>query len=153
MILFCRYITEILPLGETGVILAYAGSFRDAPFLVKRVQIEIEDSGYPNQYNFPISPVNVACKVANVHRQFDFCIHKAYSLLTLIVGFEPSTLSHELWVSYPNGMVRKCRAHAIGRDFDLRNKFLRNNYNYKETSGQTAVKLAIRALLEVNSPH
>ncbi|GLT72900.1 hypothetical protein SLA2020_447950 [Shorea laevis] len=134
-----RSATNILPLDNTGTILAYAGSGREAPFLVKRVQIDIEYGEHFTQNSFPISPAYVACKVADVHRQLDCCDRKPYSLLTLIVGFEPSTLLHELWVAHPSGIVRKCRAHAIGRDFELRNEFLCKNYNYQETSGQTAV--------------
>ncbi|KAE8663529.1 Proteasome subunit alpha type-7-B [Hibiscus syriacus] len=72
---------------------------------------------------------------------------KPFGLSTLIVGFDPYTGVPSLYQTDPSGTFSAWKANATGRNSNSMREFLEKNY--KETSGQETVKLAIRALLEV----
>ncbi|CAL5376653.1 unnamed protein product [Camellia sinensis] len=65
----------------------------------------------------------------------------------MIVGFDPHTGVPSLYQTDPSGTFSAWKANATGRNSNSMRDFLEKNY--KETSGQEIVKLAIRALLEV----
>ena len=73
---------------------------------------------------------------------------RPFRLSTLIVGFNPYTGIPSLYQTYPFGAFSVWKANATGRNSNSMREFLEKNY--KETSGQETVKLAIRALLEVS---
>ncbi|XP_028075232.1 uncharacterized protein LOC114277532 [Camellia sinensis] len=72
---------------------------------------------------------------------------RPFVLSTLIVGFDPHTGVPSLYQTDPSGTFSAWKANATGRNSNSMRDFLEKNY--KETSGQEIVKLAIRALLEV----
>ncbi|CAL5330004.1 unnamed protein product [Camellia sinensis] len=72
---------------------------------------------------------------------------RPFVLSTLIVGFDPHTGVPSLYQIDPSGTFSAWKANATGRNSNSMRDFLEKNY--KETSGQEIVKLAIRALLEV----
>jgi 20S proteasome subunit alpha 4 len=74
---------------------------------------------------------------------------RPFGLSTLIIGFDPYTNSPSLYQTDPSGTFSAWKANATGRNSNSIREFLEKNY--KETSGQETVKLAIRALLEVKS--
>lgn len=73
---------------------------------------------------------------------------RPFGLSTLIVGFDPYTGVPSLYQTDPSGTFSAWKANATGRNSNSMREFLEKNY--KETSGQETVKLAIRALLEVS---
>lgn len=74
---------------------------------------------------------------------------RPFGLSTLIIGFDPYSGAPSLYQTDPSGTFSAWKANATGRNSNSIREFLEKNY--KETSGQETVKLAIRALLEVNS--
>ena len=72
---------------------------------------------------------------------------RPFGLSTLIVGFDPYTDVPALYQTDPSGTFSAWKANATGRNSNSLREFLEKNY--KETSGQETIKLAIRALLEV----
>ncbi|XP_028114322.1 uncharacterized protein LOC114312302 [Camellia sinensis] len=72
---------------------------------------------------------------------------RPFVLSTLIVGFDPHTGVPSLYQTDPSGTFSAWKANATGRNSNSMREFLEKNY--KETSGQETVKLAIRALLGV----
>ncbi|PHT51147.1 Proteasome subunit alpha type-7 [Capsicum baccatum] len=72
---------------------------------------------------------------------------RPFGLSTLIIGFDPYTGTPSLYQIDPSGTLSAGKANAIGRNSNSIRDFLEKNY--KETSGQETVKLAIRTLLEV----
>ena len=96
-----------------------------------------------------ISTEHIALKVADV--QYQLChttTGGGHPLFTFIAGFDIFTGQPELYAVDFSGRVGRFGAYAAGRGLELMNKFLRNNYQ-KEYSAR---ELAVRALLEVNSP-
>ena len=73
---------------------------------------------------------------------------RPFGLSTLIVGFDPYTAVPSLYQTDPSGTFSAWKANATGRNSNSMREFLEKNY--KETSGQETIKLAIRALLEVS---
>lgn len=74
---------------------------------------------------------------------------RPFCLSTLIIGFDPYTGIPSLYQTDPSGTFSAWKANANGRNSNSISEFLEKNY--KETSGQETVKLAIRALLEVST--
>ncbi|CDY18591.1 BnaA09g08040D [Brassica napus] len=72
---------------------------------------------------------------------------RPFGLSTLIVGFDPYSRVPSLYQTDPSGTFSAWKANATGRNSNSIREFLEKNF--KETSGQETVKLAIRALLEV----
>ncbi|KAM3341981.1 hypothetical protein P3S68_026947 [Capsicum galapagoense] len=72
---------------------------------------------------------------------------RPFGLSTLIIGFDPYTRTPSLYQIDPSGTLSAGKANAIGRNSNSIRDFLEKNY--KETSGQETVKLAIRTLLRV----
>ncbi|KAE8655952.1 Proteasome subunit alpha type-7-B [Hibiscus syriacus] len=72
---------------------------------------------------------------------------RPFGLSTLIVGFDPYSGVPSLYQTDPSGTFSAWKANATGRNSNSIREFLEKNY--KETSGQETIKLAIRALLEV----
>ncbi|KAF3796442.1 Proteasome subunit alpha type-7 [Nymphaea thermarum] len=72
---------------------------------------------------------------------------RPFGLSTLIVGFDPYTGGPSLYQTDPSGTFSAWRVNATGKNSNSMREFLEKNY--KGTSGQETVKLAIRALLEV----
>lgn len=72
---------------------------------------------------------------------------RPFGLSTLIVGFDPYSRVPSLYQTDPSGTFSAWKANSTGRNSNSIREFLEKNY--KETSGQETVKLAIRALLEV----
>ncbi|KAK7860978.1 proteasome subunit alpha type-7 [Quercus suber] len=72
------------------------------------------------------------------------CLQQKY---TQSGGFDPYTGTPSLYQTDPSGTFQAWKANATGRNSNSMREFLEKNY--KETSGQETVKLAIRALLEV----
>ncbi|KAE8010371.1 hypothetical protein FH972_006745 [Carpinus fangiana] len=135
-------------LERTPAMLAFAGEEEDSFLLAWRVQVEIEEHQRIRGFPTPMSPEYVALKVANA-KKLTCKFHRVpYALFTLIVGFDPYTWQPGLFATDPGGRVGKFGAYAIGRDLDLMNKFLRNNYQ-EEISVEVAVALAAAALLKV----
>ncbi|KAJ8497472.1 hypothetical protein OPV22_008024 [Ensete ventricosum] len=71
----------------------------------------------------------------------------SFGLSTLIVGFDPYTGVPTLYQIDPPGTFSAWKDNATGRNFNSLREFLAKNY--KETSGQETVNLAIGTLLEV----
>ncbi|RZR97670.1 hypothetical protein BHM03_00026905 [Ensete ventricosum] len=72
----------------------------------------------------------------------------SFGLFTLIVGFDPYTGVPALYQIDPPGTFSAWKDNATGRNFNSLREFLAKNY--KETSGQETVNLAIGTLLEVS---
>ncbi|MCI24457.1 proteasome subunit alpha type-7-like, partial [Trifolium medium] len=112
---------------DNHIALACTGLKADACVLINRARVECQSH-------------RLTAGLQQKYTQSDF------GLSTLIVGFDPYTGSPSLYQTNPSGTFSAWKANATGRNSNSIREFLEKNF--KKTSGQETVKLAIRALLE-----
>ncbi|CAN4107366.1 unnamed protein product [Withania somnifera] len=126
-----RSVKKIVNLDD-HIALACAGLKADARVLVNKARIECR---YITRY------------IAGLQQKYTQSGGvRPFGLSTLIIGFDPHTGVPLLYQTDPSGTFSAWKANATGRNSNSTREFLEKNY--KETSGQETVKLAIRALLE-----
>ncbi|RZS03403.1 hypothetical protein BHM03_00033582, partial [Ensete ventricosum] len=142
-----RSVRKIVSL-DTHIALACAGLKADARVLINRARIECQS--HRLTVEDPVTVEYITRYIAGLQQKYTQSGGvRPFGLSTLIVGFDPYTGVPALYQTDPSGTFSAWKANATGRNSNSMREFLEKNY--KETSGQETVKLAIRALLEVNS--
>ena len=143
---FCRSVRKIVNL-DNHIALACAGLKADARVLINKARIECQS--HRLTVEDPATVEYITRYIAGLQQKYTQSGGvRPFGLSTLIIGFDPYTGAPSLYQTDPSGTFSAWKANATGRNSNSLREFLEKNY--KETSGQETVKLAIRALLEVN---
>ena len=141
-----RTVRKIVSLDD-HIALACAGLKADARVLVNRARIECQS--HRLTVEDPVTVEYITRYIAGLQQKYTQSGGvRPFGLSTLIVGFDPYTGVPSLYQTDPSGTFSAWKANATGRNSNSMREFLEKNY--KETSGQETIKLAIRALLEVS---
>lgn len=142
----CRSVRKIVNLDD-HIALACAGLKADARVLVNKARIECQS--HKLTVEDPVTVEYITRYIAGLQQKYTQSGGvRPFGLSTLIIGFDPHTGVPSLYQTDPSGTFSAWKANATGRNSNSIREFLEKNY--KETSGQETVKLAIRALLEVS---
>ncbi|THG02788.1 hypothetical protein TEA_017018 [Camellia sinensis var. sinensis] len=140
-----RSVRKIVSLDD-HIAMACAGLKADARVLINRARIECQS--HRLTVEDPVTVEYITRYIAGLQQKYTQSGGvRPFGLSTLIVGFDPHTGVPSLYQTDPSGTFSAWKANATGRNSNSMREFLEKNY--KETSGQETVKLAIRALLEV----
>lgn len=132
---------------DDHIALACAGLKADARVLVTRARVECQS--HRLTVGDPCTVEYITHYIAGLQQKYTQSSGvRPFGLSTLIVGFDPYTGSLSLYQTDPSGTFSAWKANATGRNSNSIREFLEKNY--KDTSGQETVKLAIRSLLEVS---
>jgi len=143
---FRRTVRKIVNLDD-HIALACAGLKADARVLINRARVECQS--HRLTVEDPVTVEYITRYIAGLQQKYTQSGGvRPFGLSTLIVGFDPYTGAPSLYQTDPSGTFSAWKANATGRNSNSIREFLEKNY--KETSGQETVKLAIRALLEVS---
>ncbi|THG07651.1 hypothetical protein TEA_024223 [Camellia sinensis var. sinensis] len=130
---------------DDHIAMACAGLKADARVLINRARIECQS--HRLTVEDPVTVEYITRYIAGLQQKYTQSGGvRPFGLSTLIVGFDPYTGVPSLYQTDPSGTFSAWKANATGRNSNSMREFLEKNY--KETSGQETVKLAIRALLE-----
>lgn len=141
----CRSVRKIVNL-DNHIALACAGLKADARVLINKARIECQS--HRLTVEDPVTVEYITRYIAGLQQKYTQSGGvRPFGLSTLIVGFDPYTGVPSLYQTDPSGTFSAWKANATGRNSNSMREYLEKNY--KETSGQETVKLAIRALLEV----
>ncbi|KAJ8771040.1 hypothetical protein K2173_023365 [Erythroxylum novogranatense] len=140
-----RSVRKIVNLDD-HIALACAGLKADARVLINRARIECQS--HRLTVEDPVTVEYITRYIAGLQQKYTQSGGvRPFGLSTLIIGFDPYTGAPSLYQTDPSGTFSAWKANATGRNSNSIREFLEKNY--KETSGQETIKLAIRALLEV----
>ncbi|RDX92322.1 Proteasome subunit alpha type-7 [Mucuna pruriens] len=143
---FHRTVRKIVNLDD-HIALACAGLKADARVLINRARVECQS--HRLTVEDPVTVEYITRYIAGLQQKYTQSGGvRPFGLSTLIVGFDPYTGAPSLYQTDPSGTFSAWKANATGRNSNSIREFLEKNF--KETSGQETVKLAIRALLEKN---
>lgn len=132
---------------DDHIALACAGLKADARVLINRARVECQS--HRLTVEDPVTVEYITRYIAGLQQKYTQSGGvRPFGLSTLIIGFDPYTGSPSLYQTDPSGTFSSWKANATGRNSNSIREFLEKNY--KETSGQETVKLAIRALLEAS---
>ncbi|GAB2303050.1 hypothetical protein Dimus_037042 [Dionaea muscipula] len=131
---------------DNHIALACAGLKADARVLINRARIKCQS--HKLTVEDPVTVEYITRYIAGLQQKYTQSGGvRPFGLSTLIVGFDPYSGVPSLYQTDPSGTFSAWKASATGRNSNSIREFLEKNY--KETSGQETVKLAIHALLEV----
>ncbi|EYU40433.1 hypothetical protein ABFS82_14G121100 [Erythranthe guttata] len=140
-----RSVRKIVNLDD-HIALACAGLKADARVLINKARIECQS--HKLTIEDPVTVEYITRYIAGLQQKYTQSGGvRPFGLSTLIIGFDPHTGIPSLYQTDPSGTFSAWKANATGRNSNSIREFLEKNY--KETSGQETLKLAIRALLEV----
>lgn len=133
---------------DDHIALACAGLKADARVLINRARIECQS--HRLTVEDPVTVEYITRYIAGLQQKYTQSGGvRPFGLSTLIIGFDPYTGAPALYQTDPSGTFSAWKANATGRNSNSIREFLEKNY--KESSGQETVKLAIRALLEAST--
>lgn len=131
---------------DNHIALACAGLKADARVLINKARIECQS--HRLTLEDPVTVEYITRYIAGLQQKYTQSGGvRPFGLSTLIVGFDPYSRVPSLYQTDPSGTFSAWKANATGRNSNSIREFLEKNY--KESSGQDTIKLAIRALLEV----
>lgn len=140
-----RSVRKIVNLDD-HIALACAGLKADARVLINKARIECQS--HKLTIEDPVTVEYITRYIAGLQQKYTQSGGvRPFGLSTLIIGFDPHTGTPSLYQTDPSGTFSAWKANATGRNSNSIREFLEKNY--KESSGQETLKLAIRALLEV----
>nr|ADG64973.1 hypothetical protein [Drosophila pseudoobscura]ADG64976.1 hypothetical protein [Drosophila pseudoobscura]ADG64977.1 hypothetical protein [Drosophila pseudoobscura]ADG64979.1 hypothetical protein [Drosophila pseudoobscura] len=133
---------------DQHIIMAFSGLTADARVLINRAQVEcqthrlnVEDQVTVEYITRYIAQIKQKYTQSNGRRPF--------GISCLIGGFDGDGSAH-LFQTEPSGIFYEYKANATGRSAATVKEFFEKNYRDEDViTEQSAVKLAVRALLEV----
>ncbi|XP_045767644.1 proteasome subunit alpha type-7-1 [Maniola jurtina] len=133
---------------DDHVVMAFAGLTADARILINRAQIECQS--HKLTVEDPVTLEYITRYIASLKQKYTQSNgRRPFGISCLIGGFDYDGLPH-LFQTEPSGIYYEWKANATGRSAKTVREFLEKNYTAEEVASENgAVKLAIRALLEV----
>ncbi|XP_077299956.1 proteasome subunit alpha type-7-1-like [Arctopsyche grandis] len=133
---------------DDHVVMAFAGLTADARILINRAQIECQS--HKLTLEDPVTLEYITRYIAGLKQKYTQSNgRRPFGISCLIGGFDYDGIPH-LYQTEPSGIFYEWKANATGRSAKTVREFLEKHYTAEEVSTQDgAVKLAIRALLEV----
>jgi len=124
-----------------------AGLTADARVLINRARIQSQSYRLSIEDAPPVQ--TMARFIAELQQQYTVRGgRRPFGLSTLIGGWNVDGKSVQLFQTTPSGIYSEWKANAIGRKDKMLNEFLEKHYT-EDMSTEAAIKLAVRALLEV----
>ncbi|OWR55343.1 proteasome subunit alpha type-7-1 [Danaus plexippus] len=133
---------------DDHVVMAFAGLTADARILINRAQIECQS--HKLTVEDPVTLEYITRYIASLKQKYTQSNgRRPFGISCLIGGFDYDGHPH-LFQTEPSGIYYEWKANATGRSAKTVREFLEKNYTADEVASENgAVKLAIRALLEV----
>ncbi|CAF4785568.1 proteasome subunit alpha type-7-1 [Pieris napi] len=133
---------------DDHVVMAFAGLTADARILINRAQIECQS--HKLTVEDPVTLEYITRYIAGLKQKYTQSNgRRPFGISCLIGGFDYDGFPR-LFQTEPSGIYYEWKANATGRSAKTVREFLEKNYTPEEVSTENgAVKLAIRALLEV----
>ncbi|NP_001040204.1 proteasome subunit alpha type-7-1 [Bombyx mandarina] len=133
---------------DDHVVMAFAGLTADARILINRAQIECQS--HKLTVEDPVTLEYITRYIAGLKQKYTQSNgRRPFGISCLIGGFDYDGSPH-LFQTEPSGIYYEWKANATGRSAKTVREFLEKNYTADEVATENgAVKLAIRALLEV----
>ncbi|KAG6463351.1 proteasome subunit alpha type-7-1 [Manduca sexta] len=133
---------------DDHVVMAFAGLTADARILINRAQIECQS--HKLTVEDPVTLEYITRYIAGLKQKYTQSNgRRPFGISCLIGGFDYDGSPH-LFQTEPSGIYYEWKANATGRSAKTVREFLEKNYTTAEVANENgAVKLAIRALLEV----
>ncbi|KAJ2953825.1 hypothetical protein O0L34_g1453 [Tuta absoluta] len=133
---------------DDHVVMAFAGLTADARILINRAQIECQS--HKLTVEDPVTLEYITRYIAGLKQKYTQSNgRRPFGISCLIGGFDYDGHPH-LFQTEPSGIYYEWKANATGRSAKTVREFLEKNYTAEEVANEKgAVKLAIRALLEV----
>ncbi|XP_041969612.1 proteasome subunit alpha type-7-1 [Aricia agestis] len=133
---------------DDHVVMAFAGLTADARILINRAQIECQS--HKLTVEDPVTLEYITRYIAGLKQKYTQSNgRRPFGISCLIGGFDYDGQPH-LFQTEPSGIYYEWKANATGRSAKTVREFLEKNYTAEEVASENgAVKLAIRALLEV----
>ncbi|KAJ8729243.1 hypothetical protein PYW08_000824 [Mythimna loreyi] len=133
---------------DDHVVMAFAGLTADARILINRAQIECQS--HKLTVEDPVTLEYITRYIAGLKQKYTQSNgRRPFGISCLIGGFDYDGYPH-LFQTEPSGIYYEWKANATGRSAKTVREFLEKNYTAEEVATENgAVKLAIRALLEV----
>ncbi|XP_043659246.1 proteasome subunit alpha type-7-1 [Drosophila teissieri] len=130
------------------VVMAFAGLTADARILINRAQVECQS--HRLNVEDPVTLEYITRYIAQLKQKYTQSNgRRPFGISCLIGGFDADGSAH-LFQTEPSGIFYEYKANATGRSAKVVREFFEKAYNEKEVASEHgAVKLAIRALLEV----
>lgn len=129
--------------------LTFAGLNADARVLIDKARVEAQS--HKLTLEDPVTIEYLTKYVAGVQQRYTQSGGaRPFGISTLIGGFDQNDSTPRLYQTEPSGIYSAWKANAIGRSSKTVREFLEKNYPLDaELDDEEAVKLAIKALLEV----
>ncbi|XP_062102094.1 proteasome subunit alpha type-7-like [Humulus lupulus] len=142
-----RTVRKIVNLDD-HIALACPGLKANARVLINKVRIECQS--HQLTVEDLVTVEYITCYIAGLQQKYtqSGCV-RSFGLSTLIIGFDPYTGAPTLYQTDPSGTFSTWKANGTGRNSNSLREFPEKNY--KETTRQQTVKLALSALLEVSN--
>uniref|UniRef100_A0A1Q3FBB7 Proteasome subunit alpha type n=1 Tax=Culex tarsalis TaxID=7177 RepID=A0A1Q3FBB7_CULTA len=133
---------------DDHVVMAFAGLTADARILINRAQVECQS--HKLNVEDPVTLEYITRFIAGLKQKYTQSNgRRPFGISCLIGGFDYDGLPH-LYQTEPSGIYYEWKANATGRSAKTVREFLEKYYtNEQVESEEGAIKLAIKALLEV----
>ncbi|XP_030379494.1 proteasome subunit alpha type-7-1 [Scaptodrosophila lebanonensis] len=133
---------------DRHVVMAFAGLTADARILINRAQVECQS--HRLNVEDPVTLEYITRYIAQLKQKYTQSNgRRPFGISCLIGGFNGDGTPH-LFQTEPSGIFYEWKANATGRSAKTVREFFEKNYREEEVKDENgAVKLAIRALLEV----
>ncbi|XP_016983761.1 proteasome subunit alpha type-7-1 [Drosophila rhopaloa] len=133
---------------DRHVVMAFAGLTADARILVNRAQTECQS--HRLNFEHAVTLEYITRYIAELKQKYTQSNgRRPFGISCLIGGFDANGSAH-LFQTEPSGIFYEFKANATGRSANTVREFFEKTYCEEEVSNERgAVKLAIRALLEV----
>ncbi|KAH9383369.1 hypothetical protein HPB48_024588 [Haemaphysalis longicornis] len=137
---------------DDHVVMAFAGLTADARILIDRARVECQS--HKLTVEDPVTLEYITRYIAQLKQRYTQSNgRRPFGISALIAGFDFDG-TPRLFQTDPSGVYHEWKANATGRSAKSVREYLEKNYNAeKMQSDEGAVKLAIRALLEVIQGH
>jgi len=133
---------------DNHVVMAFAGLTADARILVNRARVECQS--HKLTVEDPVTLEYITRNIAGIKQRYTQSNgRRPFGISCLIGGFDFDGTPH-LYQTDPSGTYHEWKANATGRSAKTVREFLEKNYKSEDVvEERAAIKLAIRALLEV----
>lgn len=137
---------------DDHVVMAFAGLTADARILIDRARVECQS--HKLTVEDPVTLEYITRYIAQLKQRYTQSNgRRPFGISALIAGFDFDG-TPRLFQTDPSGVYHEWKANATGRNAKSVREYLEKNYSAdKIESDEGAVKLAIRALLEVIQGH